>query len=226
MPQSRSVKPPHQVAVNALNIRDSRAYISSFQRPVPRHLGIAINLTWKDGDPNAERDGQTATPALAGTAVQLMESAPFRKQYLSPIGVHDFQIQCIGSSSLEPIWNQCPHVAVEWMVNDMAIMVGFYDPDSDRSVLAAKAFGAAMIVLQECIAESGSVNPTTHSPLYLESTVADDYDEAIGSFYADGVGLWCEALVPLWSILMTKFRAYLTTIPEGGLLAIMDDADK
>ncbi len=224
MPQSKSAKRSHRVAVNPLNIRDGQVYISSFQRPVPRHLGIAISLTWNDGDPQAEQEARTAMSVATGAAIQFMESAPFRQQYLSPIGVRYFQIQFIGSTSLKAYWDQCPHVAAEWIVKDMAIMVGFYDPANGRSMLEAKTLGAAMIVLNECIAESGSVNPTTHSPLYLESTEADDYDEAIGSLYTDGIGLWCEPLVPLWSILMTKFRDYLTTIPNGGLFALPIDS--
>jgi hypothetical protein len=206
-------------AVNPLNFSNDQAYIASFQSSIPKHLGIAINLTWKDSDPVTIKNGQTALTTLSGAAIQLMESALFRQQYLSPIGVKDFQIRCIGSPTLGRAWNRFPNVESKWMANDMTIMVGFYDPDIEDSENAAFGHGAAMIALQECIAQSGTTDPAMHSRLRLSGADARDHDELVGTLYEDGMGVWCEPLFPLWNVLMNKFRDYLTTIPGGGLLA-------
>ena len=123
-------------------------------------------------------------------------------------------------------WRPFPNVRAAWMVDGCMIMVSFYDADHLVTEDELEAVGVGIIAVQECIAQGGSVDPSTHELLYLAPAEARDHKKVIGTVYEDHVGVWCKSLVPLWDILMHKLRAYLKTIPEGGFLANIEATGK
>lgn len=209
------------IAVNPLNISNNQTYINSFKAPVPKHLGIKVDITWPRLDQQATVTGEVAVLGLQAAIIHLIESTPFNLKYWQPLGVDHCQVMGHGSSTLEQLWDCCPQTRAKWQSNQLEVMVGFYDADLGIREDEIYGFGAAMIVLQECISISGTVDPTLHQPVMLDHRGVKDHRNLVGSIYETGLGVWCEPLIPLWENLMNGSLAYLEAIPKGGPLAAL-----
>lgn len=207
------------VSFNPLNIDDTQAYIDSFKKPIPKHLGIKLDVTWPKDNPHSTHFSQMVTAGLISSVVQLIESPVFIASDLSPLGVEGCQVLGHGSWTLESIWKRYPHTLAKWHGHNYAAMIGFYDAEVGFNEDQMFGFGVAMIALQECITLCGSTDPSLHQPLLLDRKSVRQHGLFVGFLYKTDCGVWREPLLPVWRDLMNRSLKYLEAVPNGGVLA-------